>query len=204
MNRAYAWGIALLTLFILLGVWVRDSAWPLDLVVSDAMVGFWQTSGGDVVWVITDILGPVLPIVMFVVLVVAAVRSRRDAYVLNVLLRSMVLLAACRIMSLFKGVFERDRPRAYVDFSYPSGHVVSVASVAFTGIVICGWLARHLLRRAIVLATTLVVIAAACRVLLDVHWVTDVLGGTLGVTGIGLIVATAMHLIPVGERKVSG
>lgn len=204
MTRAYAWGIALVAVFILLGVWVRDSAWPLDLVVADAMWGFWQTSGGDVVWVITDILGPVLPIAMFFVMVLFAVRLRRDAYVLNVLLRSIVLLAACRMVSLFKGVFERDRPRDYVDFSYPSGHVVSVASVAFTGIVLCGWLARRLLRRVIVLGATLVVIAAACRVLLDVHWVTDVLGGTLGVTGIGLLVAAALHLIPLRERKVSG
>ncbi|RSM70309.1 phosphatase PAP2 family protein [Kibdelosporangium aridum] len=204
MIRAYAWGFSLLAVFLVLGYWVRDSAWPLDLVVADAMWGFWQTSGSDVVWVVTDILGPVLPIAMFLALVIAAVLVRRDAYTLNVLLRSMVLLAACRLMSLFKGVFERDRPRAYVDFSYPSGHVVSVASVAFTGIVLCGWLARRLLRRAIVLGTTLVVIAAACRVLLDVHWVTDVLGGTLGVTGIGLLVAAALHLIPLRERKVSG
>jgi membrane-associated phospholipid phosphatase len=201
--RAYAWGISLLAVFMLLGYWVRDSAWPLDLIVADAMWGFWETAGGDVVSVITDILGPVLPVVTLFVLAFFAVRYRHDAYVMNVLLRSMVLLAACRLMSLFKGVFERDRPRAYVDFSYPSGHVVSVASVAFTGIVLCGWLARRLVRRAIVLATTLVVVAAACRVLLDVHWVTDVLGGTVGVTGIGLVVAAALHLIPFPERRVS-
>ncbi|CAM3568659.1 phosphatase PAP2 family protein [Kibdelosporangium persicum] len=203
MIRAYAWGFALLALFLLLGYWVHDSAWPLDLAVADALEGFWLTPAGDVVWVVSDLLGPVLPIVMFLVLVFWAVWYRRDAYTFNVLLRSIVLLAACRMVSLFKGVYERDRPRDYVDFSYPSGHVVSMASVAFTGIVLCGWLTRHLLRRVTVIAVVLVVVSAACRVLLDVHWVTDVLGGTVGVTGIGLLVAAALHLIPLKERRVS-
>nr|WP_042189614.1 phosphatase PAP2 family protein [Kibdelosporangium sp. MJ126-NF4]CEL18784.1 hypothetical protein [Kibdelosporangium sp. MJ126-NF4]CTQ96363.1 hypothetical protein [Kibdelosporangium sp. MJ126-NF4] len=203
MIRACAWGFALLTVFLVLGYWVHDSAWPLDLAVSDVLGGFWLTPAGDVVWVVSDILGPVLPIVFFFVLVLLAIRARRDAYTLSVLLRCMVLLAACRAVSLFKGVYERDRPRDYVDFSYPSGHVVSVASAAFTGIVLCGWLARRLLRKVIAVGVTLVVISAACRVLLDVHWVTDVLGGTLGVTGIGLLVAAALHLLPLRERRVS-
>jgi membrane-associated phospholipid phosphatase len=128
---------------------------------------------------------------------------RRDAWRVNVLLRCIVLLAACRAVSLFKTVYERDRPRDYVDFSYPSGHVVSVASVAFTSVVLCVWLAPRLLRRVTVIAVVLVVLAAAFRVLLDVHWVTDVLGGTIGVTGVGLVVATALRLLPVRERKVS-
>lgn len=189
--------------FLLLGYWVRDAAWPLDVTVSGALAGFWRTPGGDVVWVVSDVLGPVLPIVAFLAMAITAVVLRRDAYVVNVLLRCMVLLAACRVMSLFKGVFERGRPRDYVDFSYPSGHVVSVASVAFTGIVLCGWLAGHLLRKAIALGAVLVAVSAACRVLLDVHWVTDVLGGTLGVTGTGLLAAAALRLIPLRERRVS-
>ncbi|WP_083753373.1 phosphatase PAP2 family protein [Actinosynnema sp. ALI-1.44] len=189
--------------FLLLGYLVRDSAWSLDLAVSDITGGIWQTTAGTVIWVVSDILGPVQPIVWFFVLAIAAVRARRDAFVVNVLLRCMVLLAACRAVSLFKGVYERVRPRDYVDFSYPSGHVVSMASVAFTGIVLCGWLARHLLRKAIALGVTLVVISAACRVLLDVHWFTDVLGGTLGVTAVGLLVAAALRLIPLRERRVS-
>jgi membrane-associated phospholipid phosphatase len=201
--RVSAWGFALLGLFLLLGYLVDDSQWFLDTLVSNALDGFWLTSAGSVVSVLTDILGPVLPIAMFLMLVVATIRVWRDAWLVNVLLRCIVLLAACRAVSLFKAVFQRDRPRDYVDFSYPSGHVVSVASVAFTSIVLCVWLAPRLLRRVKVIAVVLVVLAATFRVLLDVHWVTDVLGGTVGVTGVGLVVAAALRLLPMRERKVS-
>lgn len=202
MIRASAWGFALLGLFLLLGYLVHDSQFFVDTVVSNALDGFWLTPAGGVVSIVTDALGPVLPIAMLFVLVIMAVRVRRDAWQVNVLLRGIVLLAACRAVSLFKTVFERDRPRDYVEFSYPSGHVVSVASVAFTSIVLCAWLVPRLLRRVTVIAVVAVVLSATFRVLLDVHWVTDVLGGTVGVTGVGLVVAAALRLLPVRERRV--
>lgn len=202
MIRASAWGFALLGLFLLLGYLVHDSQFFVDTAVSNALDGFWLTPAGGVVSIVTDALGPVLPIAMLLVLVVAIYRARRDAWLVNVLLRCIVLLAACRAVSLFKTVFERDRPRAYVEFSYPSGHVVSVASVAFTSIVLSAWLAPRLLRRIMVIGIALVALSATFRVLLDVHWVTDVLGGTVGVTGVGLVVAAALRLLPVRERRV--
>jgi undecaprenyl-diphosphatase len=202
--RASAWGFALLGLFVLLGYVVRDSQWFVDTAVSNALDGFWLTPAGGVVSILTDVLGPVLPIAMFFGLAIATYWVRRDAWLVNVLLRCIVLLGACRMVSLFKDVFDRDRPRDYVQFSYPSGHVVSVASVAFTSIVLCAWLAERVLRRVTVIAVILVGLAATFRVLLDVHWVTDVLGGTLGVTGVGLVVAAALRLLPVRQRRVSG
>jgi undecaprenyl-diphosphatase len=204
--RTGALGAVLLAVFLMLGMVVNENPFAIDAAVSDALGGFWQQPVSWVVFVVTAILGPVLPIVMLVVLIIACVwawRAGRRRHA-DLLLRSIVLLAACRAVSLFKSVYGRERPRVYADWSYPSGHVVSVASVAFTGVVLCLWLARHLLQRAIVIATTLVVIAAACRVLLDVHWLTDVLGGVLGVTGVGLIASTVLRLLPVRERRVSG
>jgi membrane-associated phospholipid phosphatase len=202
--RTGFWGAGLLGVFLLLGYLVDDSHWVVDTAVSDALAGFWQSDTGSVVAVLTDVLGPILPLIMLVLLIAAMIGFRQDAWRINLLLRAIVLLAACRAVSLFKDVFDRQRPREYPDYAYPSGHVVSVASVAFTSIVLCAWLAAHLLRRVLVISVVLVVLAAACRVLLDVHWVTDVLGGTLGVTGIGLLVAAALRLLPVGERRVSG
>lgn len=207
MIRTGGLGTALLALFLLLGIAVNGNSFGIDAAVSDALDGFWQQPGSWVVFVVTAILGPVLPVVMLVLLIIACVWAWRAGRrrMADLLLRSIVLLAACRAVSLFKSVYNRERPRVYAsDWSYPSGHVVSVASVAFTSVVLCLWFSRHMLRRVIVVAVALVVIAAVCRVLLDVHWLTDVLGGVLGVTGVGLIVATVLRLLPVRERRVSG
>ncbi|MFC7613741.1 phosphatase PAP2 family protein [Actinokineospora soli] len=114
----------------------------------------------------------------------------------GLLLRATVLLAACRAVSLAKPVFERARPREYPDFSFPSGHVVSVASVAFTLVVLCAWLAARRLRAVVWWSVAAVVLAALCRIVLDVHWLTDVLGASLGVVGLGLLTATGLGLLP--------
>jgi membrane-associated phospholipid phosphatase len=202
--RAGAWGAALVVAFLLLGEWVHARAPGVDTALANAVGDFWRQPGSGPVAVLTDILGPVLPIVAFFVLLAASVWAWRSGHraQADIMLRCVLLLCACRAVSLVKGVYTRARPRSYADWSYPSGHVVSVASVAFTGIVLCAWLAARLLRRVIVLAVALVVIAGACRVLLGVHWLTDVAGGAIGVTGVGLLVAMVLRLVPVRKRKV--
>jgi undecaprenyl-diphosphatase len=64
-------------------------------------------------------------------------------------------------------------------------------------VVLCAWLARRALPWVIGLAVVMTAVAATCRVLLGVHWLTDVLGAAIGVTGFGLIVALVLRLVPV-------
>ena len=42
---------------------------------------------------------------------------------------------------------------------------------------------------------------AACRVVLGVHWVTDTIGAVLAVTGVGLLSACALRLLPPGDGR---
>ncbi|MDQ3579431.1 MAG: phosphatase PAP2 family protein [Actinomycetota bacterium] len=198
MTRPASLGALLLLAFLLLGVTVSDNAPAVDTLVADTLGGGWQATVGDVAFVVSAVLGPVLPVAAATALLVAAlvVRRRGRPELTGLLLRAMLLLAVCRTVSLFKPFFERARPRPYPDFSFPSGHVVSVASVGFTAVVLCAWLAHRRLRAVLWASTVAVTVAALCRVILDVHWLTDVLGATLGVVGLGLLTAVGLRLLP--------
>jgi membrane-associated phospholipid phosphatase len=207
LTAVLAWGVVMLAAFLALGILAADRPSILDTAVTGEVGGTGDGPFGGVVAVVSDALGPVLPVVALVLLVAAMLREfqRGRPARAELLLRGIGLLVACRLLSLFKLVYERERPTDdpdYADFSYPSGHVVSMASVALTAIVLCAWLAPWLLRATIALSVLLVALSAACRVLLGVHWLTDVLGAVLGVTGVGLLAALALRLLPVAAAPV--
>ncbi|MGW5052431.1 phosphatase PAP2 family protein [Actinokineospora sp. NPDC004072] len=195
-------GGLLLIAFLVLGMTVSDTVPTVDRVAAESLGGGWEATAGDVAFVGSAVLGPVLPVLLGLALLLGAWVRRRDPRVRGLLLRAAVLLAVCRTISLVKPVFERARPRDYPDFSFPSGHVVSVASVAFTLVVLCAWLAARWLRAVLWWSVAAVVVAALCRMVLDVHWLTDVLGATLGVVGIGLLTAAGLGLLPVRRGGV--
>ncbi|MGA6166904.1 phosphatase PAP2 family protein [Amycolatopsis magusensis] len=193
-------GGVLLLAFTVLGLAVRDRPWGLDVALLWALHGEWLDAPGLVAGVLSNIFGPVLPVALGLAVTVAAVRAYRggDRVRASLLVRVTVVLVLCRLTSfVFKPLFERDRPREYPDLSYPSGHVVSVASTGFAAVLLCAWLAPRLLRRMTLLALAATAVAAACRVVLSVHWFTDTLGAVLAVGGVGLVSAVALRLLPV-------
>ncbi|SER61479.1 phosphatase PAP2 family protein [Actinokineospora terrae] len=196
MRRLAAIGVLLLGVFFVLGKVVSDVTPGLDVAVADTLGADWQGGVGRVAYAGSLVLGPVLPAVAALGLVVAAVVNRGRPRLMGLLLRCVLLLAVCRAVSLVKPLFDRARPRDYPDLSFPSGHVVSVASVGFTAVVLCAWLARHRLRLVVAISSVAVALAALCRILLDVHWLTDVVGATLGVTAVGLLAGVALRLLP--------
>ncbi|MFC4000771.1 phosphatase PAP2 family protein [Prauserella oleivorans] len=199
-------GVLSLVAFAALGVVVRDDPSGLDTWLGTALHGDWRGPAGGVAEVVSAILGPVIPVLFALGLVVAAVAAwrRGDRQRATLMLRVLVLLGLCRATSwLAKPLFERERPRVYPDFAYPSGHVVSVASAGFAAVVLCAWLAPHLVRTMTWIVAAATVVCAASRVVLDVHWLTDTVGAVLAVTGVGLLAGAALRLLPAQRPGVA-
>jgi len=192
-------GVVLAGAFFWLGLLVDRQPLPLDQKVATALRGQDSQPAGQMAGVLTNVLGPVLPYLLGAVLLALVLRDRSR---FPLCARLAVVLLLCRLTSLvFKPVFQRQRPRAYPDLSYPSGHVVSVASTGFVAILLCAWLLPRLLRWAVWGAVAATVLSAACRVVLGVHWVTDTVGAVLAVLGVGLLAATALGLLPLPARE---
>ena len=194
-------GIALLAGFFGLGLLARNGT-DADTALSDRLHGLWRAPVGDVASIVSAVLGPALPALLGLSLIVSAVRRHRtDPQRAGLLLRVLVVLAVCRLVSaVAKPLFARDRPREFPDWAYPSGHVTSVAATGFAAWLLAAWLAPHLRRTVAVAAVLATVTCAACRVVLDVHWLTDTVGAVAGVTGAGLVTVAALRLTPVPPR----
>jgi membrane-associated phospholipid phosphatase len=193
-------GVVLLGAFAGLGVLVAGAPLGVDLAVTNTLSGLYRGFAGQVAGVVSDVLGPVLPILLGGALLIATALSlyRREFARAALFLRVGVVLSLCRSMSVLgKPLFHRDRPRLYPELSYPSGHVVSVASTGFAAVLLCGFLAPRLLRKVALVAALVTVLSALARLVLGVHWLTDTIGAVLGVLGIGLLAAVALRLPPV-------
>ncbi|MEV6627571.1 phosphatase PAP2 family protein [Amycolatopsis sp. NPDC051106] len=199
LQRWLVVGAVLSVAFVVLGLSVTRQPLTLDVEVANALHGVYAEPLGRVAQAGSDLLGPVLPFVLGAALLALALRRREHV---GLCVRLAVVLVLCRLTSLvFKPLFLRERPRDYPDLSYPSGHVVSVASTGFVLLLLCAWLWPRLVRRVAAAVVVAVVLGAACRVVLGVHWVTDTIGAVLAVTGVGLLSACALRLLPPGDGR---
>jgi undecaprenyl-diphosphatase len=197
--RWLAGGLVSLGLFIALGIAVAAHPLGIDLSVAGAFQGLWRGSVGRVTTVVSDLFGLVLPAVFMIAVLVGTILAwyrgmRREA---GIALRVLVVYALGRVTSwVGKPLFVRERPRAYSQFSYPSGHVVSIASAGLAVVLLCVWLAPALTRWVALAFGVATVLVAVTRLMLGVHWLTDTVGAVLGVLGIGLISAAVTRLLP--------
>lgn len=199
LKRWLVVGLALAAAFVALGLGVARQPLTLDSQVANALHGVYTQPLGKAAQIGSDVLGPVLPWVLGAALLALALRQRRHT---GLCVRLAVVLLLCRLTSVVaKPLFLRERPRDYPDLSYPSGHVVSVASTGFVLVLLCAWLWPRLVRRVALVSAVAVVVCAACRVLLGVHWVSDTIGAVLAVTGVGLLSACALRLLPPGDGR---
>ncbi|WP_312868824.1 phosphatase PAP2 family protein [Amycolatopsis pithecellobii] len=199
-------GVLFLGLFVALGLAVAKQPLGIDLTVTGAFQGLWRGTFGNLTKIVSDLLGLVLPAAAVAGLLVGAILAwyrglRREALIV---VRVLVVYGAARLTSwLGKPIFVRERPRAYAEFSYPSGHVVAIASTALAATLLCRWLAPALTRRVAVGSGLLTVLVALTRLVLGVHWLSDTVGAVLGVLGVGLLAAAVVRLLPgpVPERR---
>lgn len=201
-------GLAGLGLFIALGISVAKHPLAVDLAVTGAMQGLWRGTVGSVTNVVSDMLGIVVPAAAIIGLLVGAALAwyrglRREA---SLALRVLAVYGATRLTSwIAKLLFVRERPRTYAEFSYPSGHVVAIASTGLAAVLLCRWLVPAMTRWAALVFGLATVVVALTRVILGVHWLSDTVGSVLGVLGIGLIGAVVVRLLPgpVSTRTVA-
>jgi YegS/Rv2252/BmrU family lipid kinase len=120
-----------------------------------------------------------------------AVRGLRRAGIWTVL----VLALAHAAYPLFKNLVERPRPvlgsTSLVDgWSFPSGHATEISAAMGVAVVLTSlFLRRRGLRRLLIVAAVAVVVVVGLdRVLLGVHFVSDVVGGVLLGAGVTLLV----------------
>ncbi|XVS66030.1 phosphatase PAP2 family protein [Actinosynnema sp. CA-299493] len=185
-------GLVLALASMVLGVTVRHEPPALDEGLRQDAVelgaGFAHAST-----VVSFVLSPGLATIALVSLALRAFLAKD-----LLLARCAVLLAVCWSTVLARYWYQRVRPIEFPKWAYPSGHVTAVTAVAFTAVVLCAWLARRHLRLAVVSGCAAVVLTAASRVVLEMHWFTDTVGAVLAVVGVGLIVSRALGLVPVG------
>jgi len=190
-------GIVIFAVFVALGLLGSHQPLALDTAIANALRGQWQRPAGEVASVVSAILGPALPVVFDTVLLIAAAVywRRHERARAGVLIRVALVVVPCRLVSVvFKPVFVRERPRQYADLSYPSGHVVSAATTGFAAMLLCLWLAPRLLRWVAVVAVVATVLCAASRLVLGVHWPTDVLAAACIGAFLPLVMSVVLEL----------
>ncbi|GAA4658368.1 MULTISPECIES: phosphatase PAP2 family protein [Amycolatopsis] len=199
MIRVLGAGLGFLGLFVALGIAVARHPLAVDLAVTGAFQGWWRGPVGTATSVVSNLVGLVLPAAVMLGVLVGVVLAwyrglRAEAWVAA---RVLVVFGVARLTSwVGKPIFLRERPREYAEFSYPSGHVVAIASAGFAVVLLCRWLAPALTRLALVVSAVATVLVALTRLVLGVHWLSDTVGAVLGVLGIGLLVAGVLRLLP--------
>lgn len=200
-------GAVVAVMFVITLVTALGVAWVLDTVGEERGVARWDRSAAEwssdhvsegatrILGVVTELGGTrVLFSIAAVVAVVDLVRRRRIVVPLYL---AAVAIGVVLVNNGVKLWVDRERPDldqlvGWSGASFPSGHAAAAAA-CWAGIMLV--LTRHGGRRTRVLggvvAVLLAVTVAVTRVLLGVHWLTDVVAGVLVGWGWFLVVSVA-------------
>ncbi|MTV27078.1 phosphatase PAP2 family protein [Nitriliruptoraceae bacterium ZYF776] len=173
--------VVLVALGTFVGRWLATGPAPeLDRTLATATTAPPDTTAATIALVL-GYAGHLL-LVGALAVVVALVARRRSGRLDVALLLATALGGATLLTGVLKVVVDRARPAGAeaitATSAFPSGHAVRAVAVFW----VVAWAVRHwgagrLTTVAIPLAVALIVINGAARVVLGVHWPTDVLGG---------------------------
>jgi undecaprenyl-diphosphatase len=85
------------------------------------------------------------------------------------------------IIKILKEIIKRSRPISTLiqetGFSFPSGH--TIMSIVFFGLLVYIFAAKKNKIKAIIISTIIITITILSRLYLQVHWLTDIIGGII-------------------------
>lgn len=184
-------GIALVLGAVLLGATIAACGTPFaDIRIATALSA-WRAAGGF--WSVITTLGDAeirLPIAVLLVVTLTLMHRRADAFLLGA-----TVAIGMGLNSLLKLLFARPRPDLlpHLDMvtshSFPSGHAAHSATLylliaLFAGSIVNG---RNVRIAIIGAAAALILLIGLSRIVLGVHWPSDILAGWGVGTGFALI-----------------
>lgn len=194
-------GLVLLALAVLLGLQLEayDGAAPVPL---DLAASAWaDTLREGMPWTLTLAEGlnwvgggivaiAVIPLVVVVALLVA--RRPRAA-----LTAAVAMAASAGAVQVLKWLFDRERPELMLVTSdagsFPSGHTANAATLAVLAVAVAASRWRWWVGA---VGALYILLMAVSRLVLGVHWCTDVLGGALAGAGAALLVLALLPMVP--------
>lgn len=200
--------VVLIVVVCVVGVGLAYRGGPIgaDQAVMKWFIGIRGDALTPVVSAVSDLFSPAM--VALWTLAVAVGLMMRDRTIGRAAAVITGVAAAGAVTEVVKLIVARPRPpMAYhegiseMTYSYPSGHVTGVAALALTTTAVA---ANCVVRRRLIVAVAVSVVAAATRLYLGVHWTSDVLAGFAVAAAAALVAPVMSDAVLIELRRRAG
>jgi undecaprenyl-diphosphatase len=191
-------------ILMLLSIQSNNSISILDNEVHQSMQGIFSEKVIYISKIITNVFDPLIFVIISFLIIIYLFYKKRSK---EALFFTIILIVAQGLLSLIKNIVHRLRPQdilvSETSFSFPSGH--AMMSVVFFGIVI--YLFEHhiksdILRKILIaLIPICSLIIGATRIILNAHWLSDVIAGYM--LGAFLVISYLLMLMHIDIFKTN-